>query len=125
MILLSGTSFGNFLDLIGVLFVFVLILILTYYTTRWIGNYQKVHQTTKNLRIIETLRLSNTKYIQIIQAGTEYFVIAVGKDEINLLAQLSEEQMKEVPDDLNQNGTFSQNSFQDILNKRKEHFPKK
>lgn len=125
MILLSGSSFSSFLELIGVLIVFIIILIVTYYTTKWIGNYQKVHQTTKNLKIIETLRLTNTKYIQIVQAGTEYLVIAVGKDEINLLAHLTKEQMAEIPELVNQDGTMTQDSFQNVLNKVKEHFPKK
>ncbi len=125
MILLSNSSFGNFLELVGVLIAFVLVLIATYFTTRWIGNYQKVHQTNKNLKVIETLRLTNTKYIQIVQAGTEYLVIAIGKDEIHLLAQLTKEQLTELPQDMSGNSAVTQDNFQDILNKVKEHFPKK
>ncbi|MGN0352703.1 MAG: flagellar biosynthetic protein FliO [Roseburia sp.] len=125
MILLSNSSFESFLELIGVLIIFVFILVITYYTTKWIGNYQKAHQTSKNLKIVETLRLTNTKYIQIVQAGTEYLVIAVGKDEINLLAHLTKEQMTELPELVNQEETMTQDSFQEILNKVKEHFPKK
>lgn len=122
MILLSNSSFQSFIELIGVLIIFVFILVITYYTTKWIGNYQKVHQTNKNLKIVETLRLTNTKYIQIVQAGTEYLVIAVGKDEINLLAHLTKEQMTEL---VKQEETMTQDGFQEILNKVKEHFPKK
>ena len=125
MILLNSSSFNSFLELIGVLIIFIIILIITYYTTKWIGNYQKVHQTSKNLKIIETLRLTNTKYIQIVQAGTEYLVIAIGKDEINLLAHLTEEQMTEIPELILDKQEMSQDSFQEILKKVKEHFPKK
>ncbi len=125
MILLNSSSFSSFLELIGVLIIFIIILVITYYTTKWIGNYQKVHQTSKNLKIIETLRLTNTKYIQIVQAGTEYLVIAIGKDEINLLAHLTEEQMTEIPELIQNPQEMTQDSFQDILKKVKEHFPKK
>ena len=125
MILLNSSSFSSCLELIGVLIIFIIILVITYYTTKWIGNYQKVHQTSKNLKIIETLRLTNTKYIQIVQAGTEYLVIAIGKDEINLLAHLTEEQMTEIPELIQNPQEMTQDSFQDILKKVKEHFPKK
>ena len=125
MILLNSSSFSSFMELVGVLIIFIIILIITYYTTKWIGNYQKVHQTSRNLKIIETLRLTNTKYIQIIQAGTEYLVIAVGKDEINLLAHLTAEQLSEIPELMQGGSEMTADSFQEILKKVKEHFPKK
>ena len=110
----------------GLLVVFVLILVLTYYTTKWIASYQKGHSYNKNLKIIETLRLTTNKYIQIVEAGDVYLVIAIGKDEVTFLTQLTKEQLKE--------GTFEETvnpsratgeNFGEILNKLKEHLPKK
>ena len=128
MVLLAGVSSGveSFAQLLGLLVVFVLILVLTYYTTKWIASYQKGHSYNKNLTIIETLRLTTNKYIQIVEAGDVYLVIAIGKDEVTFLTQLTKEQLKE--------GTFEETvnpsratgeNFGEILNKLKEHLPKK
>ena len=97
MILLSSTG-ENIFQLIIVLFCFLIVLALTYYVTRWIAGYQKSQSISKNLSVVETLKLTTNKYIQLIQAGKDtYYVIAIGKDEITVLGQLSGEQLKEMP----------------------------
>ncbi len=124
MILLSSTA-ENIFQLIVVLFVFVLVLGLTYYTTRWIAGYQKAQNVSKNISIVETLKLTNNKYIQLIQAGKEtYFLIAIGKDEITVLGQLSKDDLKELPTDDMEIPTVK-GDFSDALQKFKEHLPKK
>lgn len=40
MILLSS-ALGSFIQLLGVLIIFLFVLAITYFTTKWIGNYQK------------------------------------------------------------------------------------
>ena len=97
MILLSSTG-ENIFQLIIVLFCFVIVLAMTYYVTRWIAGYQKSQSISKNLSVVETLKLTTNKYIQLIQAGEDtYYVIAIGKDEITVLGELKKEQLKEVP----------------------------
>lgn len=124
MILLSSTG-ENIFQLIIVLFCFLIVLALTYYVTRWIAGYQKSQSISKNLSVVETLKLTTNKYIQLIQAGKDtYYVIAIGKDEITVLGQLSGEQLKEMP---SQNTTIptAKGDFADALQKFKEHLPKK
>jgi flagellar protein FliO/FliZ len=97
MILLSS-ALGSFLQLIGVLIIFIVVLFITFYTTKWIGNYQKTNLVNKNLQIVESIRVGNNKFIAIVKAGEAYLVVAVGKDEVTLLTQLTEEQLSEIPD---------------------------
>ena len=125
MILLNASALNSFLQLMGAIVIFAFVLVITYFTTKWIGNYQQVHTTNKNLRVIESLRLTNNKFIQIVQAGDVYLVIAVGKEEVQLLTQLTKEQLTELPDFTKTQNTLSQESFQDILGKVKKHIPKK
>ena len=125
MILLNASALNSFLQLMGAIVIFIFVLVITYFTTKWIGNYQQVHTTNKNLRVIESLRLTNNKFIQIVQAGDVYLVIAVGKEEVHLLTQLTKEQLTELPDFTKTQNTLSQGSFQDILSKVKKHIPKK
>lgn len=128
MILLATGISGldNFLQLIGVLLIFAFVLVITYFTTKWIAGYQKKQLVNKNLRVVETLKITNNKFVQIIEAGDRYLVIGLGKDEIHLLATLSEEQMKALPEDI---PSFDKKdfgeSFQEVLDKFKEHLPKK
>lgn len=124
MSILAVSSLESFLQLIGVLLIFVFVLLITYLTTKWMGGFQKAHSNHKNLQIIETIHVGNNKIVEIVQAGTKYLVIAVGKDEVHLLAELTEAELTEVP--VSDSGAMlSSDSFQDIFSKVKEKFPKK
>ena len=83
----------SYLQFITVLILFVFVLLITYWTTRWIARYQKDKAGAGNLEVIETCRISPNKYVQILRAGEKYLVIAIGKDEIHMLAELSEEEI--------------------------------
>ena len=96
MILLSAAG-ESFFQLIFALFVFAGVLALTAFVTKWIAGYQKTVGANKNLEIVEAIRLSNNKFVQIIRAGEDkYFVVATGKDEVTLLGELSSSQLKEL-----------------------------
>ena len=89
------TSTGeNVVEFIVVLIIFVGVLVLTYYATRFIASYQKTHTYNKNIEVIETARLANNKYIQVIRVGKEdYFVVGVGKDEVAPIGQVKGEHL--------------------------------
>jgi len=84
-----GTN--SIVQFLTVLFIFVFVLAITYFTTRFVGNYQKNTMMGSNIIVLETLRISSTKYIQIIKVGTEKcFVISVCKDTVTLLGEVDE-----------------------------------
>ena len=121
-ILLSG-ALESFLQLIGALIIFVFVLVLVYLVTRWMGSVQKGQSHNKNLHIVETIGVGSNKMISIIEAGKQYLVVAIGKDEIHLLAKLSREELKDVS--FEEERTGSQESFSDIMRKLKDKLPKK
>ena len=92
--ILAATSLDSFVQLITVLIIFVFVLILTYFTTRWMAGIQKGRSFNKNLRIIETISVGNNKMISIVEAGTKYIVVSIGKDDVNYLTELKEEELK-------------------------------
>jgi flagellar protein FliO/FliZ len=114
----------SFLQLIGTLLIFVFVLAITYLTTRWMGGYQKAHSNNRNLEIVETIRVGNNKMISIIAAGKKYLVVSVGKDEVHLLCELTEEELRELPE-TTEAVKSGQESFQEILGRMKEKIPKK
>lgn len=79
-------------QLFTVLVLFILVLVATYYVTKWIAKYQKGSTFTANMEIMETCRLSATKYLQIVRVVNKYMVIAVCKDTVTVLTELSEDE---------------------------------
>ncbi len=79
------------LHLVTALIVFVFVLFITVYTTRWVAGFAKKQQYNRNIELIETFRVAQNKHIAIVRTADKYLVIGVGKDEINCLAELEKE----------------------------------
>lgn len=132
MILLSS-SFQSFVQLLGVLVIFVFVLLITYLTTKWIGGYQKAQMSGHEFHVIDTARLAGGRYAQILKIGDVYLVIAVGKDEVTMLAKLTEDEIGLTEDEMvsrvSENGSgsnsISTETFQETLDKIRERFSKK
>ncbi len=93
MVLLTGTP-GSYAQFITVLLIFVVVLGITAVVTRWLASYQKQQSVNENIEVIETTRIANNKYIQIIRAGEKYMVIAVCKDTVTMLGEIPEDSLK-------------------------------
>lgn len=112
--LLSTGGYNSVLDLITVLIIFVFVIVITLFTTRYVANYQKVQNAGKNIEVIETCKISQTKYIQIVRIGKKYVAIAVSKDTAELLTELEK-------DDISfPNVQEETKSFKEILNSLKK-----
>ncbi len=94
MTLLAGNA-GSYAQFITVLLIFVLVLGVTALTTRWIANYQKQQSDNVNIQVIETTRIANSKYIQIVRIGETYMAVVVCKDTVTMLGEIPKEQLKE------------------------------
>ena len=115
----STTRFEAFVQLITLVLIFALVLGLTYFVTRFVGNYQKNNLTGTNISVIETIRISSSKYIQLIQIGSRYFAIAVCKDTVTLIGEIEQNDLV-----LTDNTTQVQSeSFKTILDKFKKDKP--
>lgn len=110
----------SFAQLITVLIIFLIVLAMTYLTTRWIANYQKEYNINHNIEVIETFKLTTNKYIQIVKAGDKYLVIGICKDSITMLSELPKDQVK-LP--VSSQGQFD--NFHSILEKTKKMIKKK
>jgi len=109
----------SFAQLVTVFIIFVFVIALTYFATKFVGNYQKTKLAGNNIQVLETFRISNTKYLQIIKIGEKYFAISVCKDTITYLGDLN-------PEDLvfrDASKEFKIQNFKDILDKFKKDKP--
>ena len=122
MIVLTGGSrtVNGVIQLIVVIIMFLFVLALAYLAARLAGRFQSNIQSQSNIRILEVARISNNKYIQIIKIGQHYYVVGVGKEEVNLIAELQEEELI-----LKDTTEGTKGSFKDILSqlqrKKKEN----
>lgn len=111
----QSSRFESIWQLISVSIIFLIVLGLSYYTTRWISKIQKKQSYCKNIEVIETFKITTNKYIQIVRTGEKYLVIAIAKDNISMLTELNEQQLNLAMEEQVQNETFGE-----ILNKIKE-----
>ncbi len=91
--LLASGSIESVVRLITTLLIFIFVLVITFWTSKFVAGYQKQKMITGNMEVVETLRIAPNKYLQIVRAGEQYFVIALGKDTVSLVAQLQPEEL--------------------------------
>lgn len=117
MLLTVTSGIDSVIQFITVLFIFVFVLGITYITTRYVAGIQKDKYKTGNMELIETLRISNNKYLQIVRAADKYYCIAVCKDTITMLGEIQKENMVFYENGVNANLNF-QNIFERIKQKQ-------
>ena len=68
----------------------------------------------KNMELVETMRISNSQYLQIVRTGKKYLVIAVCKDTVTMLTELPADEVS-----LEGGNEGNSLSFREILDKMK------
>lgn len=109
-------SFGK---LIVSIFIFVFVLFLTYFTTKYVSKLQKTKMTNGNISIIESQKLSAYKDLYIVKIGQEYYALATGKDTVNVIGKLDSSGLtlpEENPETDGSHGGGSQ-TFEHVLEK--------
>lgn len=92
MLLVNQTS--AYAQLITVLVIFVLIMALTWWVTKWIASYQKEQNAGKNIEVIESTRIGNNIWVQIVRVGDLYKAVAIGKDQVTYLGDIDPDTLK-------------------------------
>ena len=110
MILLSSHSLSDIAQFFTVLIVFIFVLALSMFCAKWVGNYQKGQSQGVNTEVVETIRIAQGKWVQILRVGSKYKVIAVSRDTVTYLGEVDEADIKKTdPED--------KKSFSEILSK--------
>lgn len=112
LLALSDSRIDSYVQLVTVLLLFVFVLAVTAFVTKWIGGYQKGRSVGTNMELVEALRLSNNKYVQIVRIGRKYLALAVCKDTVTMLSEIPEEDLH-----FPEGSTGSALGFKDVLAK--------
>ena len=62
LLTISNSRLEAFAQLVTLLIIFVFVLALTYFSTKWIGNFQKNKLAGNNIEILETMKLLDFLY---------------------------------------------------------------
>ena len=117
------SSFSAGWSIVKLILVTILVLVLAFYATRWIARYQNNTLAEKNnIQVIESYRVGGNKMVAIAKIGVRYFALGIGKDEIHVIGELHEDELK-----LTDVERFTKNSknasrklsFQDVLSNMK------
>jgi flagellar protein FliO/FliZ len=118
LLAVSTNSWNGVVQFLTVVIIFIFVVGITLVATRWIANYQRDRSLTANIEVIETFRLTSNKYLQIVRIGEKYVAIALGHNEVTLLAELSPEDIQLPADATGETSTFAA-----ILSKFKKQQP--
>lgn len=80
-------------ELLGLIVIFVLVLVVCYYTTKFVAGRQLEQKRGGNFELIESFALMQNKYLQLVRMGEKYVVISVTKDSVRYITELSKEEV--------------------------------
>ena len=92
-----ATGLESFFSLVVSLFLFLFVLAACYFTTVWLGNFQKGKMGKGNIEVIEIHKLTNNKYIEIVRIGKKYYILSVTKERVEKIDIIDEADI-ELPD---------------------------
>ena len=84
---------GRLSQIITVFLLLVAVLFLTALTTRWVAGFERGRLKGTNIELLEAQSLTNGKYVQILRVGGKYLAVAVCRDTVTLLCELSPEEI--------------------------------
>ena len=116
-----SSSFDGIAQFLTVLIIFLFVLSIVYFTTVFIGKTAKMQTNNRNFEVVETFKVTNNKYLQLVRVGTRYFVISICKDTISFISEMSKEEIDLFEDNKN---TYT-DKFVEIFCNAKEKLTKR
>ena len=121
MLLVTTSTIDSAAQLLTIIVLFIVVLIATWLTTRYVAGVQKGKLSGSNFETVDTFRLSQNKYVQIMRIGHKYLAVAVCRDTVTVLCELQEDEITFRDEGFTQKAV----SFEDFFNKAKEIAGKK
>ena len=115
------TGVGGIAELLSALLIFAFVLLVTYLTTRFVGTYEKHKMTGRNLIVVESVRLSGGKSIDLVKVGDKYIVLGESRDSVSFLCELDEGSVA-VPPEMESGAVIQKPDFRKFLEKAGDKF---
>ena len=111
--LLSTSTVNDIAQFITVIIIFIAVLVITVFTSKWIADYQRGKLKGTNVDVIESVRIAPNKFVQIIRIADKTVAVATCKDTVTMLCELDQDAVIS----LKQSGSPS--SFSELFKKSK------
>ncbi len=115
------STLDSLFELLGLVLIFAVVILACYLTTRIVAGKHLRQQKLGNFEVIETYQVAQNRFLQIIRIGRKYVCIAVGKDSVEPVCELSEEDVVKLNQDQQPSGLEVKETFQNILNRFKKN----
>ena len=92
--IVGQSALASFLKLLMLLIAFILILVASYYVTKWYAKSGFIKKQTNNMEIVDTFSMGPNRQICIVRIGQKYIAVSVCKDQIRYLTEIPEEQLE-------------------------------
>lgn len=123
--IVGQSALASFFKLVLLLIAFILILVASYYVTKWYAKSGFVKKQTTNMEVIDTYSMGPNRQICIMRIGQKYIAVSVCKEHIRFLTEIPEEQL-ELPEHMPQEDTAPfKDVFKDMLGQQFSHGKKK
>lgn len=93
MLLVSDSRLDSFAQFMTVLVLFVVVIVITYITTKYVAGVQRFRFKGKNIEVIEAQRIAQNICVYIIRIGEHYYAVTVGRDSVTCLCELSKDEI--------------------------------
>lgn len=114
-----SSTFGMVGQFFFLILVFVGILILAYYVTKWFAGMRMGARGKSDMEIIYALPVSSSANIQLVKIGKKYFLLGVTKENISFLAEIDEEDVPKKETKETNNFSFEK-CFREYFDKKKK-----
>lgn len=106
-------------DVISLILIFIFVILLAYFATRFVAKYQSNMLNNKNnIRIIESFRIDSTRLILIVMIAKDYYALAYTKDSVTVIDKLNPDEINNLMAD-NTSKSDSKLDFKAILSQVK------
>lgn len=109
---------------IGTLIIIVAILFLTYICTKYIGNrmnaggYGYAGQKARYISLMDRMMVGQESSVALVKISGRVFLLGITGDNVNLLMELKEDELTEIPAPVN--GNYTGTAFKDVIERLKD-----
>lgn len=107
----TQSTVQSLFELLGLILIFVIVLVVCYFTTKFVAGRQLVQKKLGNFEVVETFPIAQNKYLQLIHMGNKYVVISVTKDSVSFITELDENEVCQIQ----RSTSLSGKSFKEVL----------
>ncbi len=83
----------DFFQYAGAILLIIGIVVLAFYSTKWLGKRAGAPQSGKYLAVVDRIALGQDKSIAIVKVKDKYLLVGIASGSINVLCELNSEDM--------------------------------